>query len=345
MKIFSMKNIICAIIIAVAVISTGIIITNKIPCGSKKCRQQTKKIYGFGYVRGCKQTTLKNKYAGFVSKVYHYNYAKVKKGDVILEYDDLSIRTAIKKLEHEIIEQQKTVELKKIAYDMTEIDPLPSQYRNLRFKLQSAQATLDRSSYEHEAYRRLNKNKIVADLTYRSKMEDFKNSQSELKQLEQDMKLLNQGLTDLYIKKAKLELVCAETKLKDLKEELTLLKEELKYYKITAPFDGVVITNSDTVHGYDSVGTSAAVVHRVDRKYVYSYFTVDDVKHLHVGDKLKFISHDKPRDKQGAVLQIFDIASTRTTYGDKTYFTVKCKVIEDPHDLLVDTIGTLEFTK
>ena len=86
-----------------------------------------------------------------------------------------------------------------------------------------------------------------------------------------------------------------------------------------------------------------AAVHRIDRKYVYSYFTVEDVRHIHVGDKMKFISHDKTRDKQGAILQVFDIATGRTTYGDKTYFTVKCKVIEDPHDLLIDTIGTVEF--
>ena len=338
-----MKNIICAIIIAAAIITTGFLLTFYPENKCLQSKKQNDKIYGFGYVRGRSQTTLKNKYAGFVKKVHYYNYAKVKKGDVILEYDDLDIRTDIQKLEHKITEQQKTVELKKIALAMTVIDPLPSQYRNLQLKRQSAQATLDRTAHEHEVYRRLSKNKIVADLTYREKMENFKSSQAELKQLEQDMKLLNKGLTDLYIKKAELELADAETKLKDLKEELSLLKEELKYYKIVAPYDGMVITNSDTVHGYDAVGTSAAAVHRIDRKYVYSYFTVEDVRHIHVGDKMKFISHDKTRDKQGAILQVFDIATGRTTYGDKTYFTVKCKVIEDPHDLLIDTIGTVEF--
>ena len=40
-----------------------------------------------GYVRGRSQRTLKNKYAGFVAKVNVYSHRRVKKGDVILEYD------------------------------------------------------------------------------------------------------------------------------------------------------------------------------------------------------------------------------------------------------------------
>ncbi|MBR2723590.1 MAG: hypothetical protein IKB77_04580 [Lentisphaeria bacterium] len=339
-----MKNIIAAAIIAVTIAAVGVLFVNsnkQICLETRAAKPQ--KIYGFGYVRGRSQTTLKNKYAGFVKKVYHYSYAKVKKGDVILEYDDLDIRTAIQKLEHSIAEQVRNVELKKINLEMVELDPLPSQYRNLQLRRQSAQATLDRSSHEYEVYRKLSRDKVVADLTYRAKMEEFKNSQADLRQLDQDLKILGKGLSDLYIKKAELELSEAETRLKDLKEQLALLKEELKYYKIVAPYDGMTITNSDTVHGYNAVGTSAAAVHRIDRKYVYCYFTVEDVRYLHVGDKLNFISQDKPRDKQGTVVQIFDIATGRTTYGDKAYFTVKCKIIEDPQDLLIDTIGTLEF--
>lgn len=309
-----------------------------------KCNQNStpKKVYGFGYVRGRSATTIKNKYAGFVSNVYFYNYQKVKKGDVILEYDDLEIRTAIAKVEHSIAEQEKKLELLRLKRDITRLDPLPSAYRNLQLKYQSAKATLDRSAHEHNVYRQLNKNKIVADLTYRQKMEEFKSSEAELRQLENDLSILKKGLTDLYLKQADTEVSEAETKLKDLREDLALLKEEHKYYKIVAPYDGVTITNSDTVHGYNAAATSAAVVHRVDRKYVYSYFSDEDVRHIHVGDKLNFISNDMPRDKQGTVVQVFDINTARTTYGEKVYFLVKCKVIEDPQDLLIDTLGHLE---
>lgn len=339
-----MKNIIAAAIIAITIAAIGVILVNT----NKQIYLETvtakpKKIYGFGYVRGRSQTTLKNKYAGFVSKVNFKDHAQVKKGDVLLEYDDLAIRTSIQKLEHSIAEQTRNVALKKLNFEMVSLDPLPSQYRNLQLRRQSAQATLERSAHEHEVYRKLSRDKIVADLTYRAKMEDFKNSQAELKQLDQDLKILGKGLSDLYVKKAELELREAETKLNDLKEQLVLLKEEQKYYKIVAPYDGVCIVNSDTVHSYDAVGTSAAAVHRIDKKKVYCYFTVEDIKYLHVGDKLKFRSQDNPSDQQGAVVQIFDISTTRTTYGDKTYFTVKCNVIEEPHNLRINTVGTLEF--
>ena len=82
-------------------------------------------IYGQGYVRGSGQTTLKNKYAGFVSKVYFYSQAKVKKGDVILEYDDHELRTKIQKAEHVIIELEKDLNRKKLELDIKKLDPLP----------------------------------------------------------------------------------------------------------------------------------------------------------------------------------------------------------------------------
>lgn len=336
-----MKNIIAAVIVAVAAIVSAVIIANPFAKNCFFSSSKTKQIHGFGFVRGHSQTTLKNKYAGYVSKVNFYSYAKVKKGDVILEYDDLALRTSIKKLEHSICEQQKKVELLKIELAMTQIDPLPSQYRNLKLRYQSAKATLDRYEHEHKVYRKLSKDRVVADLTYREKTEAFKSSQADLKQLEEDLNLINKGLTSLYIKKAEVELAEAETKLKDLQEDLVLLKEEQKYYKIVAPYDGVTITNSDTVHLYDPAGTAAAAVHKIHKKRVYSYFAVDDVKHIHIGDKLKFIANDLPRDKQEIEIQVYDISSGRVVYGDKTYFLVKCNVINDPHNVLIDTIGTI----
>lgn len=55
-------------------------------------------IRGCGFVRGIGQVTLRNKYAGFVSKVNFFSQDRVKKGDVILEYDDLDLRQEIETL-------------------------------------------------------------------------------------------------------------------------------------------------------------------------------------------------------------------------------------------------------
>ena len=50
---------------------------------------------------------MKNKVAGFVSKVNRLSQARVKKGDVILEYDDLDLRTQIENLKNTIAEQER----------------------------------------------------------------------------------------------------------------------------------------------------------------------------------------------------------------------------------------------
>ena len=55
--------------------------------GLREKRERSQILRFTGYVRGIGQTTLKNKYAGFVSKVRVYSHHQVKKGDVILRYD------------------------------------------------------------------------------------------------------------------------------------------------------------------------------------------------------------------------------------------------------------------
>ena len=299
---------------------------------------------GIGRVRGRSQTTLKNRYAGYVSRVYFYSQRRVKKGDVILEYDDFDLRQAIQKLEHSIAEQQRVVVKKQLNLQLTRLDPLPSEYRNLYWKRKVAQENLDRSAHEFSVYQRLHSSKIVTDLAFREKKEAFKNSEAEVKRMDSDMQILKKGLADLYIKQAENELLEAETKLKNLQAQLEMLKEERQYYKIVAPYDGLTITNSDTINGYYTAGTSAAAVHRDDRKLIYAYFRDKDLPYLREGMTASFISNQYPDDQQGTEVKIYKIESSRTIYGNESYFLVKCRVIKEPHPLRIDSVGRVVVT-
>ena len=296
-----------------------------------------------GYVRGRSRTILKNKYAGFVSKVNFYSQRRVKKGDVILEYDDLPLRTSIEKVEHSIAEQQKVLDEKKLKLVLTRLDPLPSEYRNLYWKHKIAQENLERSAHEFDVYRRLHNSKIVTDLAYREKKEAFKNSEAEVKKMDSDMKILQKGLADYYIKSAEMSVLEAEIKLKNLQEELARLQEERKYYKITAPYDGVCITNSDVVHGYDSAGAEAAEVHRDDRKLVYSYCPERYIRLVKEGEKYPFFSNQYSDPDLEFELLCFEIKRNRYIYGDESYFLVKFRVVKEPRPLRINSIGQIEI--
>lgn len=299
-------------------------------------------IFFTGFVRGRSQLTLKNKYAGFVSKVNVYSQQRVKKGDVILEYDDLALQTSIRKLEHAIEEQENFLERKKLSLELTRLDPLPSEYRNLYWKRKIAQENLERVANEFEVYEQLHGSKIVTDLAYREKKEAFITSEAEVKKMDNDMKILKKGLADLYVKSSEAEMKEAEAKLNHLKNELNLLRQEEKYYKITAPFDGLCITNSDSVGQYDTAGTAAAEVHRDDKKLVYAYCPERYIQHVREGATYRFVSNQYPDEKQGAELLCFDIKKTRNLYGNESYFLVKFRVVKEPQPLRIGTIGTVE---
>ena len=320
--------------------NTSILTIDRILPG-KTCKAGNTEISFVGYIRGRSQYTLKNKYAGFVSKVRVYSYRMVKKGDVILEYDDHTLKTSVEKLEHSIAEQQKALERKKLNLELTRLNPLPSEYRNLYWKQKIAQENLERSAHEFNVYQRLHGSKIVTDLAYREKKEAFKNSEAEVRKMDNDMKILKQGLANYYVKAAEIEVAEAETKLKDLQEELARLKEEEKYYKIISPIDGCCITNSDTVGGYDAVGTSAAEVHRVDRKLLYAFCPERYIKHIREGETYRFVSNQYPDDQQGFEMKCFEIKKSRYSYGDESFFLIKCRVAKEPNPLRIGSIGSL----
>ncbi len=96
---------------------------------AEKVPPPPKMIYGIGFVRGIGQITLKNKFAGFVSKVNFFSQNRVKKGDIILEYDDLELRAKITEAQHEIAEllqEQQKMQLELALQSFTKIMPKSS---------------------------------------------------------------------------------------------------------------------------------------------------------------------------------------------------------------------------
>ena len=298
-------------------------------------------IRGVGYVRGVSTRSLKNKYASYVSKVNFYSQQRVKKGDVILEYDDLDLRTNIAKIQHDIAELEQELVLKKIALELTRIDPLPSGYRNLRLKRDIAQERFNRHAHELEVYEQLFDSKIVSDLTLREKRQQVKDYEGDLMCLDSDMKVLNQGLEKLTIRKDEEEVKEIELKLDNLRKELALLEEQKKFYKIVAPIDGLCITNSDTVGGYDSVGTTAAIVHRDTRKLIYAYFDERDIKHVVEGKPCRFRSNQYGDEVEFEVTP-YEVKRTFYSYGDRLMMYAKFRLNKEPKPLRIDSIGTVE---
>ena len=76
---------------------------------ASKDKKRPRIVRGTGFVRGRSTRTLKNKYAAYVSKVNFYSQARVKKGDVIIEYEDFDLRNEITKLENSIAEKEQAL--------------------------------------------------------------------------------------------------------------------------------------------------------------------------------------------------------------------------------------------
>ena len=121
------------------------------------------------------------------------------------------------------------------------------------------------------------------------------------------------------------------------------LQEEKKYYKIVAPYDGLCITNSDSVHGYDPAGTSAAVVHRNKKRIIYAYFEEADVGFIREGMKARFRSNQYGLKYGYFPVTPFEVKKSRSSYGDKCFFLVKFRIDDEHHPLRIDSTGRVEI--
>ena len=218
----------------------------------KDAASEKRIVRGMGFVRGRRKVVLRNKFAGFVTKVNFYSQAVVKPGDVIIEYDDLDGRTAVEKLENSVAEQKKNLELKEIELELKKLDPLPSEYRKTLWKLSAAKKRLERHSHELDVYKKLHQSKSISELRLREKEQEVKDAEAELKGYSDDLEKLQGGMAGTYVQEAEKEVEAAKVRLANLERELELAREQLKYYKIVSPYEGICITNSDTVYAYNA---------------------------------------------------------------------------------------------
>ena len=337
-----------------AVLATAAVGTIGFLCGSKTAaplavssenvsKESKNVVVGTGFVRGIGQRTLKNKYASYVSKVNFYSQQRVKKGDVILEYDDYDLRCEITRIRNDIAEQTQLIRQQKLLLALTKLDPLPSEYRNLKLKKEIAQERLNRHSHELEVYEQLFGSKIVSDLSLREKRQLVKDYEGDLRCLNSDMNILQAGLSDLLVQSDAEKLQAAEIKLASLKNELALLEEKRKYYKIISPIDGLCITNSDAVGGYDAVGTSAAIVHNDRQKIIYGYFEERDIKHVTEGKECRFYSNQYGSGSNEYKVMPYEVKRTFYSYGDRMVMMAKFKILSEPQPLRIDSIGTIKI--
>jgi len=312
---------------------------------------RTRIIRGFGFVRGRSKTVLRNKFAGFVTKVNIYSQTMVKQGDVIIEYDDLDWRTAVAKLENAVAEQKKALEIKIIELELKKLDPLPSEYRKTQWKLSAAKKRLERHNHELEVYRRLYRSQSISELSLREKAQEVKDAEADLLGYSDDLDKLKNGLANIYVQQVERSVEAARIKLASLERELELQREQGKYYKMVAPYDGVCITNSDTVHAYNAAGTEAVEVHRVtpnDKcpcgKLVYAYFDEDDLHFVREGVPCRFRSNQYDCDAKGfATLLPFQVKKQRSSYGYKVLHLVKFRVMKETVPLRIDSTGSVEI--
>jgi len=184
----------------------------------------------------------------------------------------------------------------------------------------------------------------ACDLCVFGRDDFFTDYQAETASLDHDIRIVKQGLANLYVEKAEKELAQAEVHLASLQKELLLLKEELKYYKITAPFDGYCVIESDTVGSYNSAGTAAAYVHKDDRKRIYAYFKEEDIHRIYEGMKCRVISNQYGPEKIFEA-QIYAIKRYRYEYGAGVYFEVRFNLTGEPQPLRIDSNVIIEIPK
>ena len=304
----------------------------------KSKRIRTVRVHG--YLRGGGMVTMKNKYSGYVKKVYKYSHAKVKKGDLILEYDDIDIRIKISKIEEEIKCLKEQLKERELQLRLAKLDPLPSGYRNTDWKIRKAKELAERTRHEYLVYQKLYGVRSISELDMRNRKQAYIDAQAEYESLCSDRQIISRGLAGCYVDIAEQNVETTRRNIEAKEKELALLQEDRKHYQIRAVRDGVIITNSDTVDGWNSAGTSAAVVHYGKPHLVYSYVREEDSYYIKEKSPARFVSNET-----GEVipLEVYEVKRSRSSHDEGRRVFVKYYVRGKSDHLRFESTGVVEI--
>ncbi|MCQ2380616.1 MAG: hypothetical protein MJ025_06835 [Victivallaceae bacterium] len=213
-----------------------------------------------GQLRGGRVVGLVTVRGGMVTRALSSG-EKVSTGEAVLAFDDRDWSYRREMLSSQLEEQEVLVSSKELLLHLKNLDPLPGEYRNLKFKRAAASEKLGRLQHELEVYKKLHRNNIVSDLTYREKMQDLRDAETEVASKDNDLKILNGGLENLYVTISRQELQLERIRLGERKRELAEHERNHSNWLVKAPFDGVVTMRNNYVGSYVAAEVAVGSLH------------------------------------------------------------------------------------
>ena len=235
-------------------------------------------VKGVGTVAGIREYNLKSLVSAKTVKILHREGEFVKRGEMLLKFDDRNQRDNITVIKNEIKELSHQIHAKQKELELLKKDPLPAYYRHTKLQLDEAKEKLARTEKEYQVYDQLYKQKVVTRREHLRVEMDFLSSRMAVQRLEKDWNKLQDGMAKIILSQSEEELQLLTQKLKSKQDELKMAERRLEDYIMVAPDAGILTDIPPRAGGYYEKGETVVkfaanqnkkITGLIDEKQIY----------------------------------------------------------------------------
>lgn len=288
-------------------------------------------VEGRGTVVGKREYYMKSRVKSTISNIYFRNGDFVRKGQIMLTLDDRDYQEHCLKLQNSIAELKAQINTAEAALAVTQLDPLPKEYRHSEISLKefSNRITLEKESLA--AYRNLQKSGAVPLVEINKKEIDFIHNQGELERSKRDVELIKNGLPQAVISQKKAELALLKTRLQNLNKELDFYLRHQKDYTFIAPEDGYISNIPTKIGIYIDSGDNIITFAAQGDKRFLAQIHEKDIYKIQEGQKIRVKSSQYNYFEHGYFTgTIYAIDELPREIGGTPYYTVRINLDDKP---------------
>lgn len=296
-----------------------------------------------GVVRPDEFEVVFSRAEGILESVSARDGIKVERGESLAELEVWPLRREVTRLEGELAQAEREVELADAALKRTGVAPVPPEFlfSGLEVERQSELQSLHRDYLER--LKQLQASGAASGVEMLNVRLQLISSEALLKRSQLANELFKGGYGEAAIAEATARKNLAEARVQALRKELEVAKEGIGRLVIRAPVSGTIISTARRYPG-ERVASGEALfrISSSNRIKLRLYATEDRIDKVRPGQSVRFRANNNP-DRlalltTGTVLEVAedrDLEAEKQTVGNSASYRIHVQVDNTPYDLAI----------
>ena len=269
-----------------------------------------------------------------IKKIHKHKGDMVKKGELIIEFDQRKLDDQIAQLQSEIKIAKAEIKVKHASIAILKKEPLPTYYRQAEIKVNEAKSELQKTNAHLRRCKTLFKEKAISKAVLELAEVNHDIRKKQLLRAQDISQTVADGLGESVLAKAESEYTLMKVKIEHMTLGLQRLINHRSDYILTAPSSGKLAKIPFYEGLFVGKGTEIAEIIIEFPKKIMAYVDEREIYKVKEGQHVRFTSNQYNFYEFGQFKGVITtINDTSELYKGHSCFPVELLITEEPYEL------------